>query len=308
MNIQPISNNISNQLNLNAVNNVELANSLVNVSNLNSAVNKSILENAAATIVNAANTTIQNAGNVLASTQVTNNIIMNGNKSGNSVTDVTNNMAVSGLNLANSASFGKVSAKAISNASINATVKVTANSSMSNGVNKVVNSVINEAAKIESVAVTNSVKANIKAINSVVNLAGKTNNTQTKEVLINAAASIQTNTNKMINRIQPYNNSVITLSKPKPAGKGFLITASGNTVKLNNKNLQRITNPESTKKYVAFNGKNKKLSTQVYKQGELRNVYKNKKGVYTKAAGMSGNVKNYLYSGMNTGLFGNSML
>ena len=44
------------------------------------------------------------------------------------------------------------------------------------------------------------------------------------------------------------------------------------------------------------------------KQVKIVNMYKNKKGVYTKATGVSENVKNYLYSGMNTGLFQNKMM
>ena len=155
---------------------------------------------------------------------------------------------------------------------------------------------------------TCSIKANTKAANSVLNLVNKVNDASTQNGLLNAAAKIQVNTKKMINRIQPTNNASIQYSKVKPAGKGFLITASGNTVKQSAKNLEQMTNPQNAKKYVTFNGKNKKLTTQVYRQGKLANVYKNKKGSYTKANGMSGNVKNYLYSGMNTGLFQNKMM
>jgi hypothetical protein len=304
---QKITSNVSSQLNINAVENVEIANLLVNISKMNTGGNKVALETAASNIIGAANTAVTNASNAKASNQVANAVAV-GKNSGVSAFDATNNMAINGLNMANGANNGKAAAKSVANAAINATGKVTNNSNVSAGVNKVLNAVVNEAAKNDAQAVNSSIKANTNAANSVLSLVNKVNSNQAQDVLLNAAAKIQNNTKKMINRIQPTNNASIQYSKVKPAGKGFLITASGNTVKQTPKNLQQMTNPKNAKMYVKFNGKNKKLTTQVYKQGQLANVYKNKKGSYTKANGMSGNVKNYLYSGMNTGLFGNKMM
>jgi len=290
-----------------AVQNVEIANTLVNISKMNTGGNKVALESAASNIIRAANVAVTNASNANASNQVANAVAV-GNNSGGSAFDATNTMAIKGLNMANGANFGKAAAKSVANAAINATGKVTNNSNVSAGVNKVLNAVVNEAAKNDAQAINSSIKANTKAANSVLNLVNKVNSNQAQDALLNAAAKIQINTNKMMNRIQPTNNASIQYSKVKPAGKGFLITASGNTVKQNAKSLEQMTNPKNAKQYVKFNGKNKKLTTQVYRQGQLANVYKNKKGSYTKANGMSGNVKNYLYSGMNTGLFGNKMM
>ena len=304
---QRISSNVSSQLNIMAVQNVEIANTLVNISKMNTGGNKVALESAASNIIGAANTAITNASSAKASNQVANAVAV-GNNSMVSAFDATNNMAIKGLNMANNANIGKAAAKSVANAAVNATGKVTNNSNVSAGVNKVLNAVVNEAAKNDIQAINNSIKANTKAANAVLSLVNKVNSTQAQDVLLNAAEKIQNNTKKMMNRIQPTNNAAIQYSKVKPAGKGFLITASGNTVKQSPKNLEQMTNPKNAKTYVKFNGKNKKLSTQVYRQGQLANVYKNKKGSYTKANGMSGNVKNYLYSGMNTGLFQNKMM
>ena len=305
---QKITGNVGSQLNALAVKNVEIANTLVNVSKSITGVNKSALQNAASVAVNAANVVVKNASDAKAAVQVVNAVVSAGKNAGSSALNITNNMAVKGLNTANSANTGIVGAKVVANATINATGKVTNNSNVAAGVSKVNKAATNSAKNVEIKAINNSVKANTKAANSALKLVNKVNDPKAQVALVNAAGKIQNNTKNMLNRVQPTNSSSTSYGKVKSAGKGFLLTSTGNTVKQSPQNVEKMVNPKNSRVYVKFNGKNKKLTTQVYKQGGLKNVYKNKKGVYTKANGMSGNVKNYLYSGMNTGLFQNKMM
>ena len=149
MNISQLSKtNVSSQLNMMAVKNVEIANTLVNIAKINTGVNKSALENAASKIVGAANTVALNASNAKSSTEVVNVIASTAN--------------------------------------------------VLNGANKVLNAVVNKAAQNQTQAVNNSIKANTKAVNSALSLVNKVNNAKTEDALVNAAAKVHKNTNKMI--------------------------------------------------------------------------------------------------------------
>ena len=61
-------------------------------------------------------------------------------------------------------------------------------------------------------------------------------------------------------------------------------------------------------KLVKFSN-NTPTNNKIFKQGKLEKVYRNNKGKYTKSVGLNGKeYKNYIYTGLNTGLFNSRMV
>ena len=119
------------------------------------------------------------------------------------------------------------------------------------------------------------------AVNSVqkINKANKMNNVGSA-VVANAAKKVNMNT------------------KPTTAALNIAKTAV-NSVPATVSN-KKLTPNNFTKKpvYVKFNEGNGKMNAKIYKQGTLKNIYKNNKGKYVKSTGNLGNLKNYLFSGL----------
>ena len=159
----------------------------------------------------------------------------------------------------------------------------------------------NAAKGVEVKMVKNSMNATVKAGNQIANM----NKAPTNVGLV--VKKIEQNVSK-IAKLGPSgtNSRFTTYAAAKPGKSTNIITAAGNTKPYNTKRKNSLFTP--TKRPIIPFTKGKLMKTQVYKQGEVRSMYKNKNGIYTKSPGLSGNAKNYLYSTMNSGLFGNKMM
>ena len=315
------TNIVAQNLNQLAVKNIEIANSLVNASKNATGMNKMNLQNAAKLNANVANKIVNNANNVMAANQAANaamntavNLSVNTKLDGQGAATV---VAESTMKVASNVNFGAAGANVVANAAISAAAKVSSETDPNVAALNVANASLKASKKVETNMLEKSINLNTKGANNLANSA-KVNNTNVNSSVVatnklaNSANNMQKNAIKLANasqgKVGPMNKTFVMYAPVKKANKNSLMTASGNVVKFNANVKKAITHPSSKKQYVPFNAKNKKLKTQVYKQGELKNIYKNNKGTYTKATGFQGNVKNYLYGGMNTGLFGNKMV
>lgn len=173
----------------------------------------------------------------------------------------------------------------------------------------------------------NSNKAAIVAANNVANLAlNKAKNMPMNMPAPNVAANIA---NAVVNKANKMNNigSAVVANAVVKSAQNVKINTKPTTAALNiakaavksaekvNKVMNRSTysnvpmSPNANKKltpnnffkkpeFVKFNEGNGKTNAQIYKQGVLKNVYKNSKGKYVKSSGNLGNLKNYLFSGL----------
>lgn len=315
------TNVVAQNLNKLAVKNVEIANYLVNASKNATGMNKSKLQNAASLNANVANKIINNANNVMAANQAANaamtsavnlnvNTKLDGQRAATAVAEST-------MKVVSEANFGAAGANSVANAAISAAAKVSSETDPNVAALNVANASLKASKKVETNMLEKSINLNTNGSKNLANNARVNNNNVNSNVtvtnkLVKSANNMQKNAVKLANtpqgKVGPMNRKFVMYAPVKKTNNSFLMTANGNVVKFNSKAKKAITHPSAKKQYVPFNAKNNKLNTQVYKQGELKNIYKNKKGVYTKATGFQGNVKNYLYSGMNTGLFGNKMV
>lgn len=155
------------------------------------------------------------------------------------------------------------------------------NSSAVVAANTVANIALNKAQNMSMNMSAPNVAVNIA--NAVVNKANKMNNVGSAVVanaVVNAAKKVNMNT------------------KPTTAALNIAKTAV-NSVPATVSN-KKLTPNNFTKKpvYVKFNEGNGKTNAKIYKQGTLKNIYKNNKGKYVKSNGNLGNLKNYLFSGL----------
>jgi len=163
--------------------------------------------------------------------------------------------------------------------------------------NKVANIALNKAQNMPMNTSAPNVAANIA--NVVVNNANKMNNIGSAVVanaVVNAAQKVNVNTKPTtaaLNIAKAAVNSAQKVNKVMGTNNYSKVPMSANANK-------KLTPNNFTKKpkYVKFNEGNGKTKAQIYKQGTLKNVYKNSKGKYVKSSGNLGNLKNYLFGGL----------
>lgn len=276
----------------------------------------SVMVNNAQTMVNMANS-IESA-----------NIMQN--QTVNASTNAIANVANATMNSASTVN----SAVKTANVAVTAASAVNTSASVNTGVTSVVqsvmkgnaavaNAVVNSAnAVLKNNTVTNgSVAANIVA-NAAVNVAANVELNEASKV-----SNMTKNLNKKLNvtkkTIEPTNPMREKFAKAISVNaknvKKMLYTAEGEVKTVMNKNGGKVINVNGKPRVVvpkletrSLNAHNKSSGTktgrQVYKQGNLKNVYKNKNGkMYTIMNGAMGNMKNYLFKGAN-GLFSGSLL
>lgn len=293
---------------LNMANSIESGNGLQNAA-VNTATNA---------MVQVANNTMKAAANVNAATVSANSAV---SVASNISTNTSVKTAVSSVVNATL----KADAPAVVNAAVNAANSVlAANANASNTMQVPNNSqtvnVVNKS-QAANVVVNNKPMNGAQAANVVANAAtAAAVNVEAKEVA-NVAKNVKALNAKLNNtktKINPTNPMRERFSKAVSVNskntKKMIYTAEGNIKALNNKNgakvikvngQNRVVLPKLVEKtYNKHNKSAQKTGRQVYKQGELRNIYKNKNGkFYTVMNGAMGNMKNFMFKGAN-GLFG----
>ena len=196
------------------------------------------------------------------------------------------------------------------------------------GANKVMNSV---NPKKSSVGVSTAIFENA---NKLLTETTELNGQETAALVANAgvveAVNMQTEAVENLGKAVKKLNAKIAASSPtnskfarvvsanKEAMKKMIFTAEGNMrelIKTNTANLvningkKRVVVPKTAKVVHQLHNPNAKTTgKQVYKQGQLRNIYKNKNGKnYTVMPGVHGNVRNY-QNMAKSGLFSGKML
>tara|TARA_B110000977_G_scaffold201886_1_gene299805 strand:- start:11998 stop:12915 length:918 start_codon:yes stop_codon:yes gene_type:complete len=280
---------------------------------------------------NIQNTQVNTATNSMANTannsQV--NVSTNSMASNSQVNAATNSMANTASNVLNSASTVN-NAINTANRAINVASNVGPTASVESAVSSVVKSVQTQTAntKVSQKVVQ---AANVLIMGGNNTMVGK----EAAAVVANAgvaeALNIQNGEIQKVNaslkslnqklnatkaKIQPqsptYTHFANAVSVNKNAMKKMVFTTEGNIKEVRKgKNGASVINVNGTKRAVVpqltavkLNAHNKKTNPtgrQVYKQGELKNIY-NKKNPYTVMNGAMGNMKSYLFKGSN-GLF-----
>jgi hypothetical protein len=295
-------------LNSVALKNAIVANTLIG-SKVNSKIQSNILNNVASMNVSAANKIIKTTNNVMAAEKTAEAAMKSAvNLSVNTTLNsqqAASKVVKSAMKIANTVKMGNSGSNAIVNASVNAAASVKVNSDPNVAALKVANAALNASLNIKSKSVENVINTNTALINSTKQMLNKSKvKDEVKSLINNGVKDVAVATAK----VMPYNDRENLFAIPMKGNKNTIITAQGNTKKFNSTKLNAIINPRGPIKYAKFNGKNKQLSTEIYKQGNLKKMYKNKHGIYTESSGLNGKFKNYVYTGLNTGLFGNNMV
>ena len=279
-------NNTPNVINESALNNANLANK---INNSHSELAKNIVKNANSQIKSADNVA---GANLIADAAVNEatNISLNGN---NNAQVAAARVAKAAIIASNNMSNGNRGANTVANAALRSAATANSNSDPNSAALKVANAAIKAANKIEDAALEVVSRQNAK-INAAVSHANVSN--AAKKLSVSNSAGIR-GYNKMLNG----NPAVV-----KTASNGHTITTTGNV--RNNK-----SGGLNFKRYqpalAHANKSNSKTGGQVYKEGVLKNIYKNRNGKqYTVSNGNKGTIKNFVYSGMNAGLFSGKMM
>jgi hypothetical protein len=325
--------NLASKMVSNAKVMVNMANNIQSTTPVNSGVNGSGSVNSSVNVSGSVNSSVNVSGSVNSGVSGSVNSGVSGSvNSGvngrglvNSVTDVIVNGANKLLESATVINKAVVSA----NKSVIAAKNVSVNASVETSVNTVVNAVQNS----ENLKVKNAV---IKAANEVINVSNSLNGKEAASVVANVAVAEAVNVqvqesknasqtlksvNKKLNTVKANSPLREKLAKVvqlnEKARKTMIHTAEGNVKQIKNLNGAKVVNVNGTKRVVvpklesvklpAHDKSAKPTGQKVYKQGNLKNVYKNKNGTYTVMNGALGNMKNYLFKGAN-GLFSGGML
>lgn len=281
-----VMNNTANLLNQNALSNVELANNLANT-------NSAIAEKA----VNVANKTVLLANNIKGA-QLTANAAVNeavkinlNNTSG--ATEVAARVAKAAVDMANN--LNNKGAAAVANIAVNAASNAKKGDDPNAVALNIANAANAKANKVESIEVKKVNDMNTALNNSIAHS--------------NATKNAKNMSTKNTNAVRGLNSMVNgKYANVKKATGSNVITAQGVTRPRTNANAL-TTIPSHKNGYAPANANNQKTGKQMYKEGVLMNIYKNKNGKqYTVQKGLNGNMKNYLFSGINMGLFSNKMV
>ena len=231
----------------------------------------------------------------------------------NAMSQVANKM-LNSATVVNNAVVSANSVIEVANSTPAKIVNVALNSSSS----EVADAVVNAANKLNS-SVSNA-RANAMLVNAAVNAAANVEIKETNKV-ISANKQLMTMMNNSKSKISPQNPLKATYAQVVAMNsknlKKLLHTTEGNVkpiLKANGKNvihingsLRPVTPNHKKIKMVKHNNKSTPTGKKIFKQGEMRKIYKNNKGSYTVMGGVYGNMKNYLFKGAN-GLFSGSML
>jgi hypothetical protein len=266
-------------------------------------------------------------------TNLANTLVVEANKSQSSgeTTASTNALTTAVANVANTALTQAANinlAVETANKGVQAAKVVQPHSNALTGANKVMNTVNPKKSEIGvSAAIFNNA-------NKVLSETTELNGQETAALVANAgvveAVNMQTEAVENLGKAVKKLNAKIAATSPtnskfasvvsanKEAMKKMIFTAEGNMRELIKTNTANVVNINGKKRVVVpktakivhklHNVKAKTTGKQVYKQGELRNIYKNKNGKnYTVMPGVHGNVRNY-QNMAKSGLFSGKML